>query len=86
MKCILPTPCRICGLELETVPHLLVVCPHPQAMKERRHIFFKKFPRLTQDAPEEQIIFLLTRVPPPQVQKLNESSIAAYLKARNIKL
>jgi exonuclease III len=86
MRCIPPTPCRLCGLEPETIHHLLVACPHPHAMKERQRKFFKKFPGLIQETPEEQLQFLLTRAPPPQIQKVKESTITAYLQALNIQL
>jgi hypothetical protein len=86
MKCIPPTPCRLCGLEPETVHHLLVACPHPQAMKERKKHLFKKFPGIFQETPEDQVKFLLTRAPPPQIQKVKESALAAYLTALNIQL
>jgi hypothetical protein len=86
MKCIPPTPCRLCGLEPETVHHLLVACPHPQAMKERKKHIFKKFQGIFLETPEDQLKFLLTRAPPPQIQKVKESTLEAYLKALNIQL
>jgi hypothetical protein len=85
MKLIPPTPCRLCGLEPETVAHLLVLCPHPLASKARRRTFYK-IPGLIQDDPEAQINFLLTRTPPPQQQKVKENYLLAYFQALQIQL
>jgi hypothetical protein len=85
MKLIPPTPCRLCGLEPETVAHLLVLCPHPLASKARLRTFYK-IPGLIQKSPEAQIKFLLTRTPPPQQQKVKEKYVYAYFQALQIPL
>jgi hypothetical protein len=80
-----PTPCRLCEMESESVSHLLVLCPHPVASTARKHTIYK-IRGLTGKTPEEQINLLLTRAPPPQVQKVKENLLLAYFKALNIKL
>jgi hypothetical protein len=80
-----PSPCRLCGLEPETIAHLLVLCPHPLALKARTRTFYK-IPGLIQIFPEAQIEFLLTRTPPPHQQKVKENLILAYFQALQIPL
>jgi hypothetical protein len=83
IKIIPPTPCRMCGLEDETITHLLVICPHPMAIKARKQSFYK-IEGLIQSTPEEQLEFLLTRAPPPQMQQVKEKHLLGYLQAINI--